>query len=1006
MDLTGSAVPDQPDQSAAPSGPPTPGPPPPGGLALAAQAPGFGRLRGHRADQAAAGLERLRDAAARAGDARLGEVLETPAGSTFFSFLFGNSPYLSRLLLRDPAFTREVATAPPAAVMAGLRRELAAADPAMGRERLMKFLRLQRSRVAVAAAVYDCFGVRGVMECAELLSDMADHAVRLAVAHLLLERVRRGDLERPEGDRWGYFVLAMGKHGSRELNYSSDIDLIVLYAPEAVRYTGSKTLRDCFVRVTRDLVAILQSRTGDGYVFRTDLRLRPDASSTPTAITVEFARDYYDRFGRTWERTAMIKARPVAGDVAAGTAFLQGLAPFIWDEGLDFTSVEEIRSMSQQIHDFHGHGAVRAPGHDVKLGRGGIREIEFFVHMHQLAYGGRNRRLRGARLLAMLQTLEDEHQVMPREAATLRDAYLLLRRVEHRLQMVNDDQTQKLPESEEGLEHTALFLGLASVQELSSLIETTAREVHDLYRTRFNVPESEEDLSAAILGGPEVSPDAMAQLQTAGFTSPEAAIEVFRGWADGRHEATASERARTIIREILHQIIAALGKTPDPDRALARMDKFLETLPQDISFFAMLRAHTWLLRLIADVMGSAPRIADTLGGNHRLLQAVLDPSFFLPIPDRAALAEELGQFLEGGREEERGGEGRIARVAAWAGDRRFQVGVQTLENLISVDEASASLSHVAEVVVETLLRDVTAELAAHHGAPPGAGWAVVALGKLGAEEMTFESDLDLLFVADLQDDRELTSGPRPLEARRFHARAAQRLIAALRSRSTAGRLYEVDLRLRPSGESGPLVTTLAAFRDYHEQAAWTWEHMALTRARVLCGAPEVAQAVGDRIREVLTRARDPEQLRVQVARMRDRVAAEYPSDDPFELKYVRGGLVDLEFVAQYLQLRHAAEAPQVLAGGTAAAFEALAGAGLLDGAEAASLAGAARMQRTLQALLRLTWNRETPLGDAPEALHGKLAAAVECADFAGLEAKLRATQTEAAASFQRVVGRG
>ena len=992
-------------------------PPPPGGLALAAQAPGFERLRGHRTDQAAAGLERLRDAAARAGDAALGAALDTPAGSTFFAFLFGNSPYLSRLLLRDPAFTGEIVTEPPAAVMAGIRGELAGADPAMSRDRLMKFLRRQRSRVAVAAAVYDCFGVCGVMECAELLSDMADHAVRLTAAHLLLERARRGDLERPaDGERWGYFVLAMGKHGSRELNYSSDIDLIVLYDPERVRYTGSKTLRDCFVRVTRDLVAILQSRTGDGYVFRTDLRLRPDASSTPTAITVDFARDYYDRFGRTWERTAMIKARPVGGDLAAGDAFLQELAPFIWDEGLDFTSVEEIRSMSQQIHDFHGHGAVRAPGHDVKLGRGGIREIEFFVHMHQLAYGGRNRRLRGARLLAMLQTLEDENHVMPREAATLRDSYLLLRRVEHRLQMVNDDQTQKLPDSGDGLEHAAAFMGLASVADLSGLIETTAREVHDLYRARFNVPESEQDLTEAILGGPEVSPDAVPQLQTAGFAAPEAAIEVFRGWADGRHEATSSERARTIIREILHQIIAALGKTPDPDRALARMDQFLETLPQDISFFAMLRAHTWLLRLIADVMGSAPRIADTLGGNHRLLQAVLDPAFFLPIPDQAELAEELAQFLEGhggaagggehGGGADGGGERRIGRVAWWAGDRRFQVGVQTLENLISVDEASASLSHVAAVVVETLLRDVTAELAAQHGAPPGAGCAVVALGKLGAEEMTFESDLDLLFVADVRGDRELTAGPRPLEPRRFYARAAQRLIAALRSRSSAGPLYEVDLRLRPSGESGPLVTTLTAFREYHDQAAWTWEHMALTRARVLCGDAEVAEAVGARIREVLTRARDPEQLRVQAARMRERVAAEYPYDDPFELKYVRGGLVDLEFVAQYLQLRHAAAAPQVLAGGTAAAFEALAGAGFLPDSEARALAAATRMQRALQALLRLTWNRGAPLGEAPEALHGKLAAAVECADFAAMEAKLRAAQAEAAAAFRRIIGSG
>ena len=480
---------------------------------------------------------------AREGKDALGAVLETRAGQVFFSFLCGNSPHLSLLLQRDLELTQALVEEAPDAITGRVRGELAGADPAMDRDRLMTFLRRQRNRVAVLAAVYDCFDIRGVMECAELLSDMADHAVRLTVSHLLLDRVERGDLEPPDGERWGYFVLAMGKHGSRELNYSSDIDLIVLYDPQSVRYTGSRTLGDCFVRVTQDLVRILQSRTADGYVFRTDLRLRPDPSSTPVAITVDFALNYYRRFGRTWERTALIKARPVAGDLTAGAAYLERLSPFIWDEALDFTSVEEIRSVSQQIHDFHGHGAVRAAGHNVKLGRGGIREIEFFVHMHQLAHGGRNRRLRGARLLAMLETLDREHHIMPRETAALRDAYLLLRRVEHRLQMINDAQTQKLPESDEGLEHIAAFMRLDSAEELVRRIESVAAEVHDLYRTRFNVPESEQDITAALLDGPGLEgpdehPDAVAKLEAAGFTQAAAAIEVFKGWAEGRHAST------------------------------------------------------------------------------------------------------------------------------------------------------------------------------------------------------------------------------------------------------------------------------------------------------------------------------------------------------------------------------------------------------------------------------------------------------------------------------------
>lgn len=979
-------------------------------VASAARAPGFGALRGHRQEHAAAGLARLQGAAARGDRGALLETLESASGEAFFSFLFGNSPYLTRLLVRDLEFAESLAQDPPDAVVRRIRRELAEADPTMSRDRLMKFLRVQRGRVAVVAAVYDCFGLADVMECARLLSDMADHAVRLAVSHLLMDRVRRGELELPESGgpdgsrRWGYFVLAMGKHGSRELNYSSDVDLIVLYDPDSVSYTGSRSLRDCFVRVTRDLARILQARTGDGYVFRTDLRLRPDASSTPPAITVDFALNYYNTFGRTWERAALIKARPVGGDTSAAAAFLERLVPFIWDEGLDFTSVEEIRSMSQQIHDFHGHGAVTAAGHDVKLGRGGIREIEFFVHMHQLAYGGRSRRLRGTGLLAMLKTLEQENHILPSEEAALRDAYLLLRRVEHRLQMVNDDQVQKLPESADGLEQIAAMMGMASAAELSGAIERAATEVHDLYRARFNVPESEQDITAAILEGPEGSPDAVEKLEAAGFARALTAIEIFRGWAEGRYDSTSSERARTIIREILHEIIAALGKTPDPDRALARMDKFLETLPEDISFFSMLRANTWLLNLIAVVMGSAPRIADTLGGHPRLLKAVLDPAFFLPVPGRDELEAELDEYLEGVKGED--AEQRAATAATWAQDRAFQVGVQTLQNLVTVDEASESLTHIADATIGLLLRDAIRALGKKHGPVRGGSCAVVALGKLGAAEMTFESDLDLVFVADFPDEAQMTRGPKPIDAGRFYARAVQRLIGALRTRSAAGRLYEVDMRLRPSGESGPLVTTLRAFREYYASAAWTWEHMSLTRARVVAGDPEAIEAVSAEIRQVLTLPRDTETLRSDVAKMRDRVAAEYPSSEPFELKHVRGGLVDLEFIAQYLQLMHASQCPEVLAGGTVPSLQALADANVLDTEEASSLIVATQMQRSVQAITRLAWSGQESVRKAPELLRSKLANALECDTFDDLESRLRRTQSEVFDAFRRHLGQG
>ena len=964
--------------------------PTPSVLTLASRVHGFDGLRPYHREKAVAGVDLLRGAAGREGRDALAAALETPAGRGFFSFLCGNSPHLSLALQRDLEFTEALVAEAPDAITARVRGDLAAADPAMDRDRLMTFLRRQRNRVAVLAAVYDCFGICGVMECAELLSDMADHAVRLTVSHLLLDRVERGDLEPPAGDRWGYFVLALGKHGSRELNYSSDIDLIVLYDPECVRYTGSRSLGECFVRVTQDLIRILQSRTGDGYVFRTDLRLRPDPSSTPVAVTVDFALNYYRRFGRTWERTALIKARPVAGDLAAGAAYLERLAPFIWDEALDFTSVEDIRSVSEQIHDFHGHQAVRAAGHNVKLGRGGIREVEFFVHMHQLAYGGRNRRLRGSRLLPMLETLDREHHIMPRETAVLRDAYLLLRRVEHRLQMVNDTQTQKLPDSDAGLEHIACFLGLDSAQELVRRIESVAGEVHDLYRTRFNVPESEQGLAAAILEGPDDHPDAVARLEAAGFTRAPAAIAVMKGWSQGRHASTASDRARTIIREILHEIVDALGRTRDPDRALVRLDRFLAALPEDLAFFAMLRANTWLLNLIAVVMGSAPRMADVLEGHPRLLQAVLDPSFFLPIPEREELAGELDERLAGRRNAAE----RVEQVAAWAGDLRFQVAVQALENLVTVDEASTSLSDVAGAVIECLLRDVLEEMDGEHGPVPGGGCGVVALGRLGAGEMIFGSDLDLLIVAHFEAGAQ-TAGPQPIAARIFYRQAAAELVSRLRSRSTYGRLYELD--------ECPIMT-LEEFRDHYAGPASTSELMLLTRASVVSGDPDTLAAVNAAIAEALARPRDPGLLLEEVARQREAIAAEHSATDPFEVQHVRGGLADLESLAQYLRLRHAHGAPEVLVGATASCFEALGAAGLIPRSEASLLAGAVRMQRTLQALLRLTWSRGATVTDAPAPMRLKLATALECAGFDELEAKLRATQAAAFEIYRSRIG--
>lgn len=974
-----------------------------GVLAQAAADQRFDGLRAHRQDGARAGLKRLRAAASAHRAQALAQVLESQEGQRFFAFLFGNSPHLGGLLMRDLEFTEALVTTPADGLAQQVRNALAGADPRMGRDDLRAFLRRQRSRVAVMAAVYDCFGIWEVMQCAEFLSDMADHAVRLATAHLLQQAAARGNLAPPEeAGRSGYFVLALGKHGARELNYSSDIDLIVIYDPQRVRCRGRRSAGEEMARITRDLVAMMQGRDADGYVFRTDLRLRPDAAATPLAVSLDFAQDYYPDRGRTWERAAMIKARPVAGDLRSGAEFLERLSPFIWDEGLDFTSVDEIRALSEQIHGFHGHGAVQLAGHNLKLGRGGIREIEFFVHMHQLAYGGRNRRLRGKQVLPMLATLEEEHHIMPREAGSLRAAYLLLRRMEHRLQMINDSQTQTLPETADGLAHIATFMNLPSQAVLGELLGKACAEVHRLYCARFNVPERELDIGEAILAGPQGSPDVADRLRTAGFTDAQGAFDILRGWAEGRHPATASQRNRAIARDVLHDLVEAVGKAADADRALLRLDRFLAALPERSSFFSMLRAHTWLAHLMALVMGSAPALAERLRANPKLMQAVLDPLFFLPIAERAALAAELEERMEGTQDFRR----CVDAALAWGDDRRFQVAVQTLQNLITQEEASDAYVQIAEILIEALWGRLVADMARLAGQLPAAH-ALLAFGDLGAKDLIFGSSLDLVLVLDVPEVQEGALAPNSLAVQRLGARAALRLQGALRRRTPSGALHQARVacvtlssfaRVEQLQEGGVL-------GQVRKRAAKGAEvRMALARARVLLGDAHTVQGAQAALGRLREGSMNPGDLDAQTAALRARTAGERRGADPFDLRQAPGGLVDLELLVRYLQLLHAKGTPAIFAGNAAAGFAALAQAGHLSGAEADCLGEAYRLQRAIEGLVELTWGAVPALQQAPNALQDRWAAAFDCDGLAALQGRLRQVQRQVYGVLRRHFG--
>ncbi len=982
------------------------------------------------AARARLGLERWSERGAQAADpaARLfaAELASDPGGRAMLEAVFGNSPFLGQCLVTEPAFVGELITE---GTSARFGRLLDDARVALAGEedqsRLSAELRRMRRRAALTIALADIAGIWPLDQVTAALSDLAETALRLAVGHLLRRAAAGRQLDLPDpadpARGSGLVVLGMGKLGARELNYSSDIDLIVLYDETMGRARPAEAVARTFVRLTRDLVRIMEERTRDGYVFRTDLRLRPDPSATPPAVSIGAAETYYGSMALNWERAAMIKARAVAGDAETAAAFLGFVRQFVWRRDLDFAMVEDIRRIKRQIHRHHGHGALAIHGHDIKLGRGGIREIEFYAQTQQLIFGGREPRLRTARTCEGLAALAATGRI-PAEAATgLTEAYGFLRRVEHRLQMIEDRQTQELPADEAGLDALATFLGYDPPATFRTELRATLGGVEQICAGLFAgwPPESQtagagqvgDRPAGAITGqapafsGPADTPETLAALTAMGFANPEGVAAAVRGWMHGRYRATRSERAQHLLGSLLPILLQALAATPSPDAALFRFDEFLARLPTGVQLFSLFQANPRLLDLVAEIMGTSRRLADHLAHHPAQLDAVLTPGFFDPLPDAAQLAAGLDDLLGAAADYEE----VLTTVRRWTNDQRFRAGLHLLRNRADAAVQGAFLSDVAEAALRALLPRVEAEFARRHGGFGAPGLAMIAMGKLGGREMTVRSDLDLIvvFAADLGADQ--SDGPVALPPTAYFARLSQRLISAITAPTRDGPLYEVDMRLRPSGNAGPLATGLDGFTAYHRDSAWTWEHMALTRARVIAGPPDLAQQIEAAIAAVLRRPRAPDALRRDVAEMRGKIEAEHPGRDPWEVKYRRGGLIDIEFIAQTLQLRHAAEIPEVLDPNTAGALRRLAAAGVLDPGWADELIAALHLWQRVQAYLRLTLDGKFDPDAAPAPLRDGLARFAfpdepEPVPFAAVEDRMSAMAARAHGIFRELIG--
>jgi len=943
-------------------------------------------------------------------NADVGSVLKAllekkPGLEGFLAGVIGNSPYLRDLMLADPVRLLSLLREAPESRLERIleqAREARAEDEAG----IMRVLRLLKHDLALTLGLADISGAIGLNRVTDALAGFADAALTAAIRFCLSDLARRNkftprDPEKPE-ESSGLIVLAMGKHGANELNYSSDIDLIVLYDPATAPMAGNAEAPVEFVRLTRRLVKIMQDRTEDGYVFRTDLRLRPDPGATPLAMSVPAALVYYESLGQNWERAALIKARPCAGDIAAGEVFLQEIGPFIWRKYLDFAAISDVQSIKRQIHMHKGHGTIAVAGHNVKLGRGGIREVEFFVQTQQLIAGGRNPGLRGRRTQDMLDALCEADWIRARTRDELAVAYRFLRDVEHRIQMLNDEQTQLLPKDEEGLNRVSALMGFDSLAAFEAVFLEHLRKVQHHYAELF---EDEPGLSSVfgnlVFTGDDHDPGTLETLAGLGFKQPSEAAAIVKSWHFGRYPCTRSTKARERLTEMHPSLIGALAATDNADVALRSFDSFLSKLPAGVQLFSLLKSNPQLLTLLATTMGAAPRMAETVSKRVHVLDAVLDPAFFGAMPSVGEFREGLDRTLSQSRFYEEA----LDRARIFAQEQQFLIGLRLISDTLSADRVGFALARLAEVVVDRLLNQVIVHVGENHGAVPGGNIAVLAMGKLGGREMTAASDLDLILLYEAPEEAKQSDGRRPLAITQYYTRLTQRLVTALSAPTAEGALYEVDFRLRPSGKAGPLATNLDGFISYQKKEAWTWEHMALTRARVIAATtPAFKQKIFDSICETLVQPRDKIKLADDVRSMRARIEKEKGTRDIWDLKQIPGGLVDIEFLAQFLQLAHADENPAILTQATEQALERARDAGFLALEDAELLLESLRLYHRLTQVLRLALTGKFVPAEAPRGVLDLLVQASGNPTFHRLESELAELQARVRRTFEKLVG--
>lgn len=889
--------------------------------------------------------------------------------SDAFAKALEHAPYLARLARRFPKTVEALETHPLPDIFEDILQHTQTVGRLEHQGQAMALLRHEKQKAHMVLAAGDLSRLWPVMEITRRMTQFADAAVRAAFQF----SVKAAGLEEA-----GLFLVALGKMGAHELNYSSDIDIAAFYDPDIFK-SEDRSAGDAASRIIKHMTKLLEENTGDGYVLRTDLRLRPDPRSTPVAVSTRMAEQYYESVGQNWERMVWIKARPFAGDLECASDFLKMLESFVWRQHLDYWAINDIQAIKAMINASADRADLSAPDANVKLGAGGIREIEFFAQTQQLILGGRDPSLRIGDTLSALGALVQRGAVALETASALEKAYKALRHIEHRIQMREDQQTHTLPQDREARAHIAALCGASDLPAFDSALGQIRSTVHGHYRALFHQEDAQDhftDHGNLVFTGVDEDPGTVATLAKFGFQTPSNIIGTIGHWHRGHTPATRSARGRELLTALLPALLNDMGETGEPDQAFRHFTSFFEALPSGVQTLSMLQAEGNLRRDLVATLALAPRLGQRLGRRPNLLEALLQRDLIAP----PALSPEI-DF-----------ETAMDSARSYVSDKEFLIGHDLLHGRVEASRSAMAFSNLADWGVTAMAHAAEAECARRFGPPPG-DWCIAALGRLGGQAMTATSDLDIMVFYQPTEDA---------NAQQWFTRFTQRLITALSAQTSQGRLYEVDMRLRPSGNAGPVAVHMGSFEKYHTDEAWTWERMALTRLRPIVDRGGLGESLLALCGKLLTLPREQVVQKNAILDMRQRLARDKPSAGVWDFKLGAGGLVDIEFIVQHglLSLQSAAACEAHIP----TAISVLESAGQLTPGEAETLLSARNFMSSLQQVQRLALAGNIEPEAVSAGLKDRLLRAVDMDDFQALTASLSQKKMAVAALFASLIG--